>query len=42
MNEKLIIACPKGRLEKKVVNTYQRGLIIEDAFFDDETRKLNF
>ena len=43
MNEKLIIACPKGRLEKKVVKYLSdRGLKIEDAFFDDETRKLTF
>ena len=43
MNEKLIIACPKGRLENKVVKYLSdRGLKIEDAFFDDETRKLTF
>ena len=43
MNEKLIIACPKGRLENKVVKYLSdRGLIIEKDFFDDEIRKLTF
>ena len=43
MKEELIIACPKGRLENKVVKyLYDRGLKIEDAFFDDEIRKLTF
>ena len=39
----LIIACPKGRLESKVVKYLaERGLIIEKDFFDDEIRKLTF
>ena len=43
MKEELIIACPKGRLENKVVKYLSdRGLKIEDAFFDDNTRKLTF
>ena len=43
MNSSLIIACPKGRLESKVVKYLaQRGLIIEKDFFDDEIRKLTF
>ena len=43
MNPNLIIACPKGRLENKVVKYLtDRGLIIEKAFFDDEIRKLTF
>ena len=43
MKEELIIACPKGRLENKVVKYLSdRGLKIEDAFFDDEIRKLTF
>ena len=43
MNSNLIIACPKGRLEKKVVKYLaDRGVEIEKAFFDDEIRKLTF
>ena len=43
MNSKLTIACPKGRLENKVVKYLsERGLIIEKAFFDDDIRKLTF
>ena len=43
MNSKLTIACPKGRLENKVVKYLsERGLIIEKAFFDDDIRKLSF
>jgi ATP phosphoribosyltransferase len=43
MNSSLIIACPKGRLESKVVKyLVDRGLIIEKDFFDDEIRKLTF
>ena len=43
MNSNLIIACPKGRLEKKVVKYLaDRGLEMENAFFDDEIRKLTF
>ncbi len=43
MNPNLIIACPKGRLEKKVVKYLaDRGLEMEKAFFDDEIRKLTF
>ena len=43
MNYSLIIACPKGRLESKVVKYLaQRGLVIEKDFFDDEIRKLTF
>ena len=43
MNSSLIIACPKGRLESKVVKYLaERGLVIEKNFFDDEIRKLTF
>ena len=43
MNSNLIIACPKGRLEKKVVKYLaDRGLEMEKAFFNDEIRKLTF
>ena len=43
MNFSLIIACPKGRLESKVVKYLaERGLVIEKDFFDDEIRKLTF
>ena len=43
MNSNLIIACPKGRLENKVIKYLSnRGLEIEKAFFDDENRKLTF
>jgi len=42
-NQNLIIACPKGRLEEKVVKFLsERGLIIEEAFFNDNVRKLTF
>ncbi len=43
MNPNLIIACPKGRLEDKVVKYLsERGLKIENAFFDNNIRKLTF
>jgi len=43
MNSSLIIACPKGRLEDKVVKYLaERGLILEKDFFDDDIRKLTF
>ena len=42
-NQNLIIACPKGRLEEKVVKfLFNRGLRIEEAFFNDSVRKLTF
>ena len=42
-NQNLIIACPKGRLEEKVVKfLFERGLRIEEAFFKDSVRKLTF
>ena len=42
-NQNLIIACPKGRLEEKVVKFLsKRGLRIEEAFFNDGVRKLTF
>ena len=42
-NQNLIIACPKGRLEKKVLKYHsERGVIVEDAFFNDNVRKLTF
>ena len=42
-NQNLIIACPKGRLEEKVVKFLSnKGLRIEDAFFNDSVRKLTF
>ena len=42
-NQNLIIACPKGRLEEKVVKFLsQRGLRIEEAFFNESVRKLTF
>ena len=42
-NQNLIIACPKGRLEDKVVKFLsERGLKIEEAFFNDSVRKLTF
>ena len=42
-NQNLIIACPKGRLEEKVVKFLsERGLKIEEAFFNDSVRKLTF
>ena len=42
-NQNLIIACPKGRLEEKVVKFLSdRGLRIEEAFFNNSVRKLTF
>ena len=42
-NQNLIIACPKGRLEEKVVKFLsERGLRIEEAFFNESIRKLTF
>ena len=42
-NQNLIIACPKGRLEAKVVKFLsKRSLRIEEAFFNDSVRKLTF
>ena len=42
-NQNLIIACPKGRLEEKVVKfLFDRGLRIEEAFFNNSVRKLTF
>ena len=42
-NQNLIIACPKGRLEEKVVKFLSdKGLRIEEAFFNDSVRKLTF
>ena len=42
-NLNLIIACPKGRLEEKVVKFLSdRGIRIEEAFFNDSVRKLTF
>ena len=42
-NQNLIIACPKGRLEEKVVKfLFKRGLKIEEAFFNESVRKLTF
>ena len=42
-NQNLIIACPKGRLEEKVVKFLsEKGLRIEEAFFNDSVRKLTF
>ena len=42
-NQNLIIACPKGRLEEKVVKFLSdRGLRIEESFFNDSVRKLTF
>ena len=43
INKNLIIACPKGRLEDKVVQfLFERGVIIEKAFFNENVRKLTF
>ncbi len=43
MNSNLVIACPKGRLETRVVNFLSnRGVVIEKDFFDDSIRKLTF
>ena len=43
INKNLIIACPKGRLEDKVVRfLFERGVIIEKAFFNENVRKLTF
>jgi len=42
-NKNLIIACPKGRLEDKVVQfLFERGIIIEKPFFNENVRKLTF
>ena len=42
-NQNLIIACPKGRLEEKVVKfLFDRGLRIEEDFFNNNVRKLTF
>ena len=42
-NKNLIIACPKGRLEEKVVKfLFDRGLRIEEDFFNNSVRKLTF
>ena len=42
-NQNLIIACPKGRLEEKVVKFLsEKGLRIEEAFFNESVRKLTF
>ncbi len=42
-NQNLIIACPKGRLEDKVVKFLsEKGLRIEEAFFNESVRKLTF
>lgn len=39
----LIIACPKGRLEKKIVDFLKvRGLDFEKDFFNKDSRKLTF
>ena len=43
INKNLIIACPKGRLEDKVVQfLLERGIKIEKAFFNENVRKLTF
>lgn len=42
-NQELIIACPKGRLESKIVSFLKiRGLDFENDFFNKESRKLTF
>ena len=42
-NQNLIVACPKGRLEEKVVKFLSdRGLKIEESFLNDSVRKLTF
>ena len=42
-NHELIIACPKGRLESKIVNYFKvKGLEFEKDFFNEESRKLTF
>ena len=42
-NQNLTIACPKGRLEGKVVKyLFERGVIIEQPFFNESVRKLTF
>ena len=42
-NQNLTIACPKGRLEGKVVKYLsERGVIIEQPFFNESVRKLTF
>ena len=43
IDKNLIIACPKGRLENKVVKFLnERGVLIEKAFFNEKVRKLTF
>ena len=42
-NHELIIACPKGRLESKIVTFLNaKGLEFEKDFFNDQSRKLTF
>ena len=42
-DQNLTIACPKGRLEGKVVKYLsERGVIIEQPFFNESVRKLTF
>lgn len=42
-NRELIIACPKGRLESKIVTLLKtKGLEFEKDFFNDQSRKLTF
>ncbi|MAV82936.1 MAG: ATP phosphoribosyltransferase [Pelagibacteraceae bacterium] len=42
-NANLIIACPKGRLESKIVSMLKRkGLEFERDFFNESSRKLTF
>jgi len=42
-NQELIIACPKGRLESKIVTLLKtKGLEFEKDFFNDQSRKLTF
>ena len=43
IDQNLTIACPKGRLEGKVVKYLsERGVIIEKPFFNESVRKLTF
>ena len=42
-NQELIIACPKCRLESKIVTLLKtKGLEFEKDFFNDQSRKLTF
>jgi ATP phosphoribosyltransferase len=42
-NEKLVLALPKGRILKEVMPVVNRaGIMIEDAFDDDDARQLRF